>query len=105
MQLGRSPEDERTWTDKLDAWLKAGGDVDAFEPSMGRTLLMFAAQENRPGAVRLLLAAGASPDIIAVHGSLQTTRPGCSALVLAGANGSATIVELLLEVCIFVHHM
>lgn len=97
-QAAESAQAEAAWLKSLQAWMAAGGDVDAYETSMGRTLLMFAAQENRLQAAQALLRSGANPDVISVQGAMRTSRPGCSALVLAAASGFAEMIKLLLQV-------
>ncbi|MEZ4316109.1 MAG: ankyrin repeat domain-containing protein [Myxococcota bacterium] len=74
--------------DALQAWLASGGNPDEADPS-GFTLLMSAAAHDRPEAARILLAAGAAPDLVE-HEDLAT------ALYVAATCGHGEVVRVLL---------
>ncbi|MEI7029835.1 ankyrin repeat domain-containing protein [Streptomyces pratensis] len=70
--------------------LRAGARAEASDEE-GTTALYLASVQDRPGAVRLLLAAGADPD--------RASGPGASDLPLCGAacGGHTEVVEALLS--------
>ncbi len=49
--------------DALDALIDKGADVNAREPEWGQTPLVFAAEFNRPAAIRELIKRGADPSV------------------------------------------
>ena len=94
-----TPSDDE-WVDSFDGrpprkaaqtpracWSDAGADVDARDDD-GWTALMWAAQEGRADAVRLLIGAGADVDI--------DDDDGWTALMLAAGEGRADAVRLLI---------
>jgi len=62
--------------DALDALIDKGADVNAREPEWGQTPLVFAAEFNRPAAIRELIKRGADPSVhtAVVNVTEQTAR-------------------------------
>ncbi len=54
-----------------------GADPDAKAQSDGKTALFFAAQAGRPGAIKILLAAGANPNVVDKHGRTAMDYADC----------------------------
>ncbi len=79
---------QRSQTAILEALLQAGSDINCVDAS-GHTALSFAAAGGHVKCVRLLLAAGATPD-------KQSSAAGHSALHLAAAYGHAAVLRAML---------
>ena len=112
-----SPEGETilmtaTRTGKVPAvqrLLKAGADLNATEKWRGETALMWAAAENHPAVVKLLIAHGADPKVrssdrdttppklMAGTPAAPISRGGLTALVFAARQGSIESSKALLD--------
>lgn len=69
--------------------VKAGADVNIVSPDRGYSALMECTMDRQSGSVKLLLEAGANPDIVG--------KDGQSALILAVCNNDKDITSMLLK--------
>ncbi len=74
----------------LFALISRDADVDAQVAKTGQTALLIAALENHTAMVRLLLEAGADPDVADAH--------GMTPLIAAALRDNSTAIEMLLRV-------
>lgn len=76
--------------DVVEALLDAGADVDAVDPSTGKTPLMYAAQQGNADVAELLIDEDADVDA-------RETKYGFTALMIASDRGELEVVKLLLD--------
>jgi ankyrin repeat protein len=74
----------------VEALLDAGADVDAADPSNGKTSLMQAAWQGNADVAELLIDEGANVDA-------RETKYGWTALMIASDRGELEVVKLLLD--------
>ena len=73
----------------LPVVIRAGADVNIVSPDRGYSALMECTMDRQTDSVRLLLEAGADPDIVG--------KDGQSALILAVCNNDSDITSILLK--------